>query len=404
MSNDEKVLNYIDDHKDEIIGFMQRLIQTKSITGDESAIAALMAEESERDGLEVELVEPAENRVSVVARYKGTTGKPNVMMYTHYDVVPPGDPETWSHPPFSGEITDGWIWGRGARDNKIATCGIAMAFRAIKECGIKLKGDIIFTHVADEEKGGKFGYRVILDKGYGDDVDFLFYPHGGDGNQVGIAANGAVNYYIKVLGRSAHTSRLEDGINAVIKAAKLIGRLKILADEVNSRTFHLPGTDTIMKSRFSMNGISGYVANNNVPESCEIIIDRRYTPSETAQQTHKEIMGVIEALKAEDPEFNAEVRAKFEDGNPVSVSPADSDLVIAIQDAAEKVVGFRPKPAGGSHSSDHGWFVQRIGKPVASYGIGGEGGHSANERIKVEDVILTTKVYALTIMNIMGVA
>ena len=219
MSNEEKVLNYIDDHKDEIIGFMQRLIQTKSITGDESAIAALMAEESERDGLEVELVEPAENRVSVVARYKGTTGKPNVMMYTHYDVVPPGDPETWSHPPFSGEITDGWIWGRGARDNKIATCGIAMAFRAIKECGIKLKGDIIFTHVADEEKGGKFGYRVILDKGYGDDVDFLFYPHGGDGNQVVIAANGAVNYYIKLLGRSAHTSRLEDGILAHSDAA-----------------------------------------------------------------------------------------------------------------------------------------------------------------------------------------
>ena len=404
MSNDEKVLNYIDDHKGEIIGFMQKLLQTKSVTGDESEIAALMAEESERDGLEVELVEPAEKRVSVVARYKGTTGKPKVMMYTHYDVVPPGDPETWSHPPFAGEIADGWIWGRGARDNKVATCGVAMAFRAIKESGIKLKGDIVFTHVADEEKGGKFGYRVILEKGYGDDVDFLFYPHGGEGDKIGIAANGAVNYYIKVLGRSAHTSRLEDGINAVIKAAKLVGRLKTLADEVNSREYHLLGTDTVMKSRFSMNGISGYVANNNVPERCEIIIDRRYTPAETAQQTQEEIMAVIDELKAEDSEFNVEVDARFEDGNPVSVSPADSDLVRAIQDAAEKVVGFRPPPAGGSHSSDHGWFVQRVHKPVASYGHGGEGAHSANERIKVEDVLLTTKVYALTIMNIMGVA
>ena len=404
MSNDEKVLNYIDDHKGEIIGFMQKLLQTKSVTGDESEIAALMAEESERDGLEVELVEPAEKRVSVVARYKGTTGKPKVMMYTHYDVVPPGDPETWSHPPFAGEIADGWIWGRGARDNKVATCGVAMAFRSIKESGIKLKGDIVFTHVADEEKGGKFGYRVILEKGYGDDVDFLFYPHGGEGDKIGIAANGAVNYYIKVLGRSAHTSRLEDGINAVIKAAKLVGRLKPLADEVNSREYHLPGTDTVMKSRFSMNGISGYVANNNVPERCEIIIDRRYTPAETAQQTQEEIMAVIDELKAEDSEFNVEVDARFEDGNPVSVSPADSDLVRAIQDAAEKVVGFRPPPAGGSHSSDHGWFVQRVHKPVASYGHGGEGAHSANERIKVEDVLLTTKVYALTIMNIMGVA
>jgi len=404
MSINDKVLNYIDDHRDEIIGFMQKLIQTNSVTGDESEIAALMAKESERDGLEVELVEPAENRVSVVARYKGTTGEPKAMVYTHYDVVPAGDPDTWSHPPFAAEIADGYIWGRGARDNKVATCGVAMAFRAIRECGVELKGDIVFTHVADEEKGGKYGYRVILDKGYGDDVDFLFYPHGGDGSRIGIAANGAVEYRIKVIGRSAHTSRLEDGINAVIKAAKLVGRLKPLADEVNSREHHLPGTDTVMRSRFSMNGIMGYVATNNVPESCEIIIDRRYTPGETAEQTQEEIMAVVDALKAEDPEFDAEVNARFEDGNPVSVSPADSDLVVAIQDAVEEVAGFRPPPAGGSHSSDHGWFVQRVHKPVASYGIGGEGGHSANERIKVEDVILTTKVYALTLMNALGVA
>jgi len=130
-----------------------------------------------------------------------------------------------------------------------------------------------------------------------------------------------------------------------------------------------------------MNGIMGYVAMNNVPESCEIIIDRRYTPGETAEQTQEEIMAVIDASNS-----------------------GSSDLVKAIQDAAEEVLGFRPPPAGGSHSSDHGWFVQRVHKPVASYGHGGEGGHSANERIKVEDVILTTKVYALTLMNIMGVA
>lgn len=68
----------------------------------------------------------------------------------------------------------------------------------------------------------------------------------------------------------------------------------------------------------------------------------------------------------------------------------------------EKVVGFTPKPRGGSPSSDHAWFVSRYHKPVASYGIGSENSHMSNERIKVEDVILTTKVYALTILDIMG--
>ena len=400
MSHEEKVLGYIDAHRDEIISFMQKLIQTKSVTGDESKIAALVAEECRKDGLEVDLVEPAKNRVSVVAKYKGTTGKPNVMMYSHYDTVPTGDPNTWTHPPLSGKMVDGWIWGRGACDNKIALCGLIMAFRAIQEQGIKLKGDIVFTHVADEEKGGGFGFQVILEKGYGEGVDYLFYPHGGDGKTIGIAANGALKNVIKVKGRSAHTSRLENGINAVVKAAKLISRLQELADEVNSRRYHLPGTETVMKSRFSINKCVGYVANNNVPESCEILIDRRFTPGETAEQNEGEIRAVIDQLKAEDPEFDADLTISV--GMRVSVSPADSEIVKSIQRSAEKVVGFKPPPAGGSHSSDHGWFVAKYGKPQAGYGKGGEGGHSANERVKADDVILTTKTYALVMLDLMG--
>jgi acetylornithine deacetylase/succinyl-diaminopimelate desuccinylase-like protein len=76
MSIEDKVLENIDSNRDEVIGFMQKLLQTKSITGYESEVAALVAKASEEDGIEVELVEPAENRVSVVGRYKGTTGKP----------------------------------------------------------------------------------------------------------------------------------------------------------------------------------------------------------------------------------------------------------------------------------------------------------------------------------------
>ena len=325
------------------------------------------------------------------------------MMYSHYDVVPAGDLSTWTHPPFSGKIVDGYIWGRGAGDNKIATCGLVMAFRAIRSLGIKLKGDIVFTHVADEEKGGAFGYQVILERGYGEGVDYLFYPHGGDGETIGIAANGALKGVIKVRGKSSHTSRLESGINAVVKAAGLIGRLQELADEVNKREYHLPGTETVMRSRFSINKCVGYVANNNVPDSCEVLIDRRYTPGETAERAKGEIQAVIDRAKAEDPELEVEVDYNYENGNPLSVSPADSNLVKSLQKAAKKVMGFEPKPRGGSHSSDHGWFVARYGKPVASYGIGGTGGHSADERIKVEDVVLTTKVYALAIMNMMGV-
>jgi acetylornithine deacetylase/succinyl-diaminopimelate desuccinylase family protein len=401
MPHEEKVLDYIDAHSDEIVAFMQKLIRTRSVTGDESEMGRLMAQECEKDGLDVEIVEPAENRTSVIARYKGSTGKPRVMVYSHMDTVPAGDPESWTYPAFSATIEDGILWGRGTADNKVATCATTMAFRAIRNLGITLKGDIIFTHVADEENGGKFGFRNILDSGYAEGVDYLFYGHGGRKEQIGIAANGSASVVITIKGRAAHTRALEDGINAVEKAAELIVRLKKLGDEVNKREYPLPGTDTIMMSRFSVNKCTGYVATNCVPDKCEIIIDRRTTPGENIEDAEREIRRVVEEMAAEDPEFEAEV--SFNTRMDVSVSPADSELVKSFQRAAEKIVGIKPVPVGGSHSSDHGYFVTKHGKPVASYGTGGAGTHMANEHIAVEDIILTTKVYALTMLDLLGV-
>jgi acetylornithine deacetylase/succinyl-diaminopimelate desuccinylase family protein len=400
MSQEERVLEYIDGHREEIIAFMRRLVQTVSVTGDESEIGGFMAEELRRDGLDVELVEPAPGRVSVLARHRGAAGGLRVMVYSHYDTVPAGDPDSWVHLPFSATIAEGRIWGRGAADNKLATCAATMAYRALRELGIELRGEILFTHVADEEKGGRHGFRNILDKGYADGVDYLFYGHGGSRESIGIAANGSASVVITVKGRAAHTRSLEEGVNAVEKAAGLITRYRALAREVNGREYHLPGTDTMMRSRFSVNKCQGYVATNCVPDSCEVIIDRRITPGEDITEVEAELRRVLEEIRQEDPDFVAEL--SFNPRMDVSVSPSDSAIVRSFQNAAERVLGFRPKAVGGSHSSDHGYFVTKVGKPVASYGIGGEGTHMANEHVAVEDVVLTTKVYALTLLDLMG--
>ncbi|MCW4048241.1 MAG: M20/M25/M40 family metallo-hydrolase, partial [Candidatus Bathyarchaeota archaeon] len=242
MSVEKRILDYIEANRDKIISFMQTLIQTRSVTGYEAEIGGIVEKECKEDGLEVDIVEPLPDRVSVVAKHYGTGGGPRMMMYSHYDVVPAGDPDSWIHPAYSGVIDDGYIWGRGAQDNKVATCGLTMAYRALKEQDVKLKGDIVFTHVADEEKGGRYGFREILDRGYGDGIDLLYYAHGGSPDTIGIAANGSRGATITVKGRSAHTAQLEQGINAVVHAAGVVNELQSLADEVNSREYHLPGT------------------------------------------------------------------------------------------------------------------------------------------------------------------
>jgi acetylornithine deacetylase/succinyl-diaminopimelate desuccinylase family protein len=401
MSRKERVLEYIEGHREEIIAFMRRLVQTMSVTGDESEMGTLIAQELRRDGLDVELVEPALGRVSVVARHKGAAGGPRVMVYSHYDTVPAGDPDSWTYPPFSATVADGQIWGRGTADNKLATCAATMAYRAMRELGVSLRGEIIFTHVADEEKGGRYGFRNILDRGYADGVDYIFYGHGGSRESIGIAANGSASVVITVKGRATHTRSLEEGVNAVDKAAGLIMRYRALAKEVNAREYYLPGTDTVMMSRFSVNKCHGYIANNCVPDRCEVIIDRRITPGEDIAEVEAELRRVLEEAGREDTDFEAEL--SFNPRMDVSISPAESVIVRSFQNAAERVLGFRPKAVGGSHSSDHGYFVTKTGKPVASYGVGGEGAHMADEHVAVEDVLLTTKVYALTLMDLMGV-
>lgn len=410
MSYDEKILGYVDSHRDEVISLLQRLIRTESTTGDEAAVAQIVAEECRKDGLDVELVEPAPKRVNVVARYHGTTGKPKVMWYSHYDTVPTGDLSKWPHPPYSAEIADGYMWGRGTSDNKTATCASIIAFRAVKDLGIKLKGDLLFTHVCDEEKGGKYGFKYLIENGYGDGIDCLFYPHGGRRESVSIAANGSTRFEITVKAppveesasstSQASTILERERSNAILEAAKLIPRLQELADEVRTRKYLLPGTDSTMRSRFSINKCHAYLADNFPPKVCEIHIDRRWTPAETPESIAREVQEVIDELKKEDPMFDAEL--KVVPGMDLSVSPADSHLVKSIQKCAKKLIGFEPKPVGGSHSSDHGYFNTKYGKPLASYGIGGMGTHTTNERIKVEDVILTAKLHCLVMTDLLG--
>ena len=180
----------------------------------------------------------------------------------------------------------------------------------------------------------------------------LFYAHGGSAETIGIAANGSRGASFIIKGQSAHTAQLEQGINAVINAAKLVLELQKLGNEVNQRTYNLPGTDSVMRSRFSVNKIYGYVAHNYVPDRCEVEVDRRYTPGETEEEIDEEYSNVILKAKTKYPELNVDYTIL--QGNLVSVAPADSLLVEEIQKAAKQVIGITPKPIGGSHSSDHG--------------------------------------------------
>lgn len=410
---EEKVLGLIDQSKDSNVALMQRLVQIPSYSGQEAEIGEFLIKEVAKFGLDdARIVQQMVGRPNIVARYHGKTGKPSLTVYAHYDTVPAGDITKWTYGPFSGTIVDNKIFGRGVNDHKFPIPPLLFAIKAIKDAGVTLNGDIVFAFVCDEEFGGHKGMRYLVDQGLCD-TDYLLYAStgGGDGKTVGIAANGRGYYRITVKGDTRHTGRNDLGLNAAVKAAKLIPCLEELRQEVNNRRLKFKAGDVEIegRARFSINLVHAFLTGNNVPDICTIQIDRRLIPQhETYESGQAEIQAVIDKLKKEDPEFDAVVEWNPERWMNFSVSVPDSLLVKSIQRSAKKVLGSEPTIGKGptGHSSDHGWFKLKYpDRPFASFAIGrGGDSHTYNEYVTVDGLIDTTKAYALIMMDLLGVA
>jgi acetylornithine deacetylase/succinyl-diaminopimelate desuccinylase-like protein len=143
---------------------LRRLIrfQTVNPPGNEKPAARYLAGILRREGLEPELYEGSPGRTNVICRLKGTGEKPPLQLNGHLDVVAAVE-DQWSHPPFAAEVADGCIWGRGTVDMKQMVTMNLMALIILKRLNIALKRDIIFTAVADEETGGTWGSKYLVE-------------------------------------------------------------------------------------------------------------------------------------------------------------------------------------------------------------------------------------------------
>lgn len=153
--------------EEETVLFCQELIQIPSVNygegkGDERLIAEYVARKLSEVGIDAELIESAPNRVNVVAKIAGSDiSRPGLVLHGHLDVVP-ADAADWSVDPFSGEIKDGFIWGRGAVDMKDMDAMLLASVRMWKRVGYKPPRNILLVFFADEEASGTYGSRWIV--------------------------------------------------------------------------------------------------------------------------------------------------------------------------------------------------------------------------------------------------
>jgi acetylornithine deacetylase/succinyl-diaminopimelate desuccinylase-like protein len=207
-------------------------IDTTNPPGNERAAADVVAQELSAAGLDPRVLESDPTRANVVARLRGTGEKPPLLLTAHLDVVE-ADPSRWTHPPFGGVIADGCLWGRGALDMKnMAAMSVAILARLARE-GVKLRRDVIFAAVADEEAGCDMGSRWLVENhpdlvraeyALGESGGFTMHMAGATFYPVQVAEKGLCWVRARVHGQPGHGSMPIEG-SAVVRLAEAIARL-----------------------------------------------------------------------------------------------------------------------------------------------------------------------------------
>ncbi|MEM1810845.1 MAG: M20/M25/M40 family metallo-hydrolase [Thermofilaceae archaeon] len=387
-----------------VVDLLSRLIQvdTTNPPGNETPAAKMIVEELEGKGVDYRFLESAPNRGNVVAWVESREPGPSLLLLSHLDVVP-AKPEEWSIDPFSGAVKDGFVWGRGALDDKLSAAVMLRVFLDFAETG-KFRGKLIYAATADEEMGGRMGAGWLV--GNHPDLvkaDYVINEGGGfehPGRRslflVQTAEKGVFWFKLKFKGRPGHASMPKSGDNALLKAAEAARRLgakqppvdlklpakRMIAGFLEARGVppplrallatrfgaglivklagdSAPMIDAMLRNTMSPTVVQGGNKVNIIPSYCELSVDCRLLPGYGEEWVKSYVARALEGL-----EFELE----FTHREPATESPLDTPLFHAIQDAVHsEVPGALVAPYMSTGGTDSRFFRTAFGS--VAYGF-----------------------------------
>jgi acetylornithine deacetylase/succinyl-diaminopimelate desuccinylase-like protein len=317
-------------------------LDTRNPPGNEVRVAEYLRALFEAEGISGEIVGPSRDRGTFIARLKGDGSAPPLLLMSHTDVVAV-EPEKWTHDPFSADIADGFIYGRGALDMKQMVTMEAMTMLLLKRNGVRLKRDVIFMAAADEECGGHAGAGWVVEH-HPEliQAEYALNEGGGSGNEINgrryypvqTAEKGTVRFRIRTYGLPGHGS-VPHNDNAILKLAAILttltpnllpvhftatlrgylagiaatqppdiaqGLYAILADEAttDAAVDRLPLEETLKQRIHAMlrNTVTPTVLKagsqiNVIPSEAEALVDGRHLPGWTPEMFLEELRSVI---------------------------------------------------------------------------------------------------------------
>lgn len=371
-------------NKEEKIQILQDVIQIETVNDNEIAVAEYFKNLLNEYGIDSKLVEYSPTRVNLVAEIKGEKPGKVLIFNGHSDVVAAGDPNDWKFPPFSAEIEDGKMYGRGTTDMKAGLTALAIAMIELKENN-QLKAGTIRLVITIGEEIGMYGSKQMTEEGYIDDADAIIVgePKMGNGKIV-TAHKGSIQYEIISYGRSAHSSMPELGVNSIQQIADFIP----LANEKIAEAASKGENEKLGRMLNAFTVIEGGDQINSIPAITKLKGNGRTVP-----EVDNEMF--LEAIKASIDEINSQIEGRLElniiQNNPAVESDFDTDLIQSFRNVSNVEI----EPVGMTGATDASNFG-RIEKDfdLAIYGPGVmEVAHQVDEYVEVDDYLNFIDLY-----------
>jgi acetylornithine deacetylase len=400
---------------DDLVG----LIRIRSITGAEEAVAAEAARRLAAAGATVEVIwpDPAEIRsdrawpgeettrsaLPVVIGRLGRPGGRRLVLSGHLDVVPPGDPSTWTADPWGGEIRDGRLFGRGACDMKGGVASILGAVRALTTGGAadRLQGEVVVALVPGEEDGGQ-GTLAAIRAGVTGDLAIITEPSNLD---IVVAHAGAITFRLTVPGRAAHASQRREGVSALDNLYTVLRALEDDEGQRNAAETHPLMTPLGLPYPTIVGIVSGGEWASTVLD--RVVAHGRYGVrlGQSPAEAGRELMRVIDDVNESDPFLRDHpatieiVGGEFGSGQV----PMDHRLPVGLAAVAETVTGRRPALLGEPYGADMRLFINEGDTPCVMFGPGDvRVAHSADEHVPLDEVETCAAVLAAWVVRELG--
>jgi putative selenium metabolism hydrolase len=375
-------------HEQDMVRFLRDLISIPAESSREGPVIERIRREMEQAGFDEVRVDPMGNILGRIG-----SGRHVLMMDSHTDTVGIGDRREWKWDPYQGKVEGGYIYGRGACDQRAGMASMVYAARLIKD--LHLDGDYtlwVVGSVHEEDCEGLAWLYILREDGIQPELVLITEP---SSLTVCRGQRGRMEIEIHLRGRSCHASAPERGENPIYKMAELIRQIEELNGRLRNDAFLGKATVVVTQVRSLSPSLCA------VPSTCSIHLDRRLTAGETKISALAEIAALpasagaeIEVPEYRQPSYTG-LLYPMEKYYPTWLMEESHPAVQAAVETCKQLTGQAPVVDKWTFSTNGVGTMGTCGVPTIGFGPGDEvDAHTAGERVAIEHLVKAAQFYA----------